>query len=277
MFRTIDYYIANKYTYSTTIFQYYTFFKLLHKLPCGFNFILFILIFKKLNLLFKIKQYDIYLLIFLFFNKSFGSIFFNKIVVGINPSMSKTPFFVNNYFKKTRLLQKTPTIQVTKKINTYVNLFKFTSLFKLFILQYNSKLNNLNFVTLNKLFVSKPKYNSSSIGKYISSQKIDSLEFQFLRKNKVYNKGRYSRCRQNYRTGVYMCMYLSVISIFGLYFSFYKFSFNFTYLWWFFIFFLGSFIFPKVVKYRLYKPSTVLIKFFDFFRWSSLIITYYFK
>jgi hypothetical protein len=29
------------------------------------------------------------------------------------------------------------------------------------------------------------------------------LNINFLRKNKIFNKGRYSRNRQNYRTGVY--------------------------------------------------------------------------
>jgi hypothetical protein len=64
-----------------------------------------------------------------------------------------------------------------------------------------------------------------------------------------------------------MCLYLSVISIFGLYYSFYKFAFKFTYLWWFFIAFVGSFILPKAIKYRLYEPTTLLKKFFDLYVW----------
>jgi hypothetical protein len=79
--------------------------------------------------------------------------------------------------------------------------------------------------------LSVPKSTNSSIYKNISLFDYSNIEFQFLRKNKVYNKGRYSRCRQNYRTGVYLCMYLSVVSIFGLYYWFFKFSFNFSYLW----------------------------------------------
>jgi hypothetical protein len=75
-----------------------------------------------------------------------------------------------------------------------------------------------NLVQVNKPLLVTPKYSSSSINKYLSLDSIQNFEFQFLRKNKVYNKGRYSRCRQNYRTGVYMCMYLSVVSIFGLYY-----------------------------------------------------------
>ena len=129
-----------------------------------------------------------------------------------------------------------------------------------------------NLVNFNKPLLISPKYSSSSINKYVCVDNVENFEFQFLRKNKVYNKGRYSRCRQNYRTGVYMCMYLSVVSIFGLYYWFYKFSFNFTYLWWLFIAFIASFFLPKVIKYRLYEPMTFISKVFDFFKWGFMII-----
>lgn len=75
-----------------------------------------------------------------------------------------------------------------------------------------------NLVSINNSLLVTPKLSSSSINKFLTVSHLSSFEFQFLRKNKVYNKGRYSRCRQNYRTGVYMCMYLSVCSIFGLYY-----------------------------------------------------------
>lgn len=128
------------------------------------------------------------------------------------------------------------------------------------------------FVTINKPLLVAPKLSSSSLHKLFNLSSVTNLEFQYLRKNKVYNKGRYSRCRQNYRTGVYMCMYLSVVSIFGLYYWFYKFSFNFTYLWWFFIVFVGSFFLPKIIKYRLYEPTTIVTKVFDFFKWFFLVL-----
>jgi hypothetical protein len=128
------------------------------------------------------------------------------------------------------------------------------------------------FVTVNKPLLVAPKLSSSSLHKLFNLSSVTNLEFQYLRKNKVYNKGRYSRCRQNYRTGVYMCMYLSVVSIFGLYYWFYKFSFNFTYLWWFFIVFVGSFFLPKIIKYRLYEPTTIVTKVFDFFKWFFLVL-----
>ena len=63
----------------------------------------------------------------------------------------------------------------------------------------------------------------------------------FLRKLKSFNKSRYSRNRQYYRTGVYMCLWLNIILVFGLYYMFYRFSFNFNYvyiIWSFFVFFV---------------------------------------
>ena len=35
---------------------------------------------------------------------------------------------------------------------------------------------------------------------------FEFLTIFFLRKVKIFNKGRYSRNRQNYRTGVYLCL-----------------------------------------------------------------------
>lgn len=158
-----------------------------------------------------------------------------------------------------------------KKLDIYLNL-GFVSVYnKYIILKIKSQKLNTP-VIFNTPIINSPKYSSSSINKNLSITNLSIFEFQFLRKNKVYNKGRYSRTRQNYRTGVYLCMYLSVISIFGLYYWFYRFSFNFTYLWWGFIVFLGSFFFPKIVKYRLYEPTTILNKTFDFFRWLVLLI-----
>lgn len=96
---------------------------------------------------------------------------------------------------------------------------------------------------------------------------ISSFEVFFLRKNRVFNKGRYSRNRQTYRTGVYLCFYLSVISIFGLYYTFYKFSFNFSYLWLLFFMFLGSFIFSKSLKYNLFSLNSIKKSFNKLFLW----------
>jgi hypothetical protein len=158
------------------------------------------------------------------------------------------------------------------KIDKYVKIGLITNYNNFFFFK-SFLINNLDTkININKALLTTPKYSSSSVNKLIDTNTLNDFEFQYLRKNKVYNKGRYSRCRQNYRTGVYMCMYLSVVSIFGLYYWFYKFSFNFTYLWWLFIAFLGSFFLPKIIKYRLYEPTTLVNKFFDFFKWVFLLL-----
>ena len=206
-----------------------------------------------------------------------GAIKQNSSVVQIIPNTN-----MSDFWKKFQKLKR-PKTEVD--YNTYyLDLFK-TRLNNYskagFLITYNSfylirsKSENFikGFLQLNKQILVSPKYSSSTINKYLSVSNVQDFEFQFLRKNKVYNKGRYSRCRQNYRTGVYMCMYLSVVSIFGLYYWFYKFSFNFTYLWWLFIFFVGSFFLPKIVKYRLYEPTTLFSKVFDIFKWTCLIFS----
>ncbi len=158
-----------------------------------------------------------------------------------------------------------------KKLNSYAKL-SFVSVYNTYVVvkyKFNTITNVVNF---DKPLLTTPKYSSSTVHKYLSVSDLNNFEFQFLRKNKVYNKGRYSRTRQNYRTGVYLCMYLSVMSLFGLYYWFYKFSFNFTYLWWFFIAFVASFFLPKVVKYRLYEPTTLLSKIYELFKWFNVLV-----
>lgn len=59
----------------------------------------------------------------------------------------------------------------------------------------------------------------------------ESTSIFFLRANNLYNKSRYSRNRQTYRTGVYWCMWLTVLTVIGLYYYLYVFLIKFTYLW----------------------------------------------
>ena len=70
----------------------------------------------------------------------------------------------------------------------------------------------------------------------------------FIRKQKFFNKGRYSRNRQLYRTGVYWCIYVNILAVFGLNYLFYKFTVNFLQYWWFFFSILCVFILPNFFK-----------------------------
>lgn len=73
----------------------------------------------------------------------------------------------------------------------------------------------------------KTQFSNTNVTKYVDLLTLDTYNMQFLRKTKIFNKGRYSRNRQFYRTGVYWCLYLSIILFTGLYYWFYHFIVNF--------------------------------------------------
>jgi hypothetical protein len=52
----------------------------------------------------------------------------------------------------------------------------------------------------------------------------------FLRKTKSFNKSRYSRNRQYYRTGVYLCLWANIIVVLGAYYAYYQLTFRFSYI-----------------------------------------------
>lgn len=116
--------------------------------------------------------------------------------------------------------------------------------------------------TRKKLKWSYIKYSVSSLAKYITP--VSDYTLYFLRKNKSFNKGRYSRNRQNYRSGVYWCLYINVIALFSLYFLFYRFSFNLGYLWWLFYCLPASFIFPYAIRNKLYSPQGFYNSVYEF-------------
>ena len=120
-------------------------------------------------------------------------------------------------------------------------------------------------------------FNSSSIVKNINNETNYTL--YFLRKNKTFNKGRYSRNRQNYRTGVYWCLYINIIALFGLYFYFYRFTFNFGHLWWLFFCFPASFIIPQAIRLRLYNPYIFYYYFISYieFLYTCICIIFFRK
>lgn len=86
----------------------------------------------------------------------------------------------------------------------------------------------------------------------------------FLRKNKIFNKSRYSRNRQLYRTGVYFCLFINVIFVYFYIFSFYRFAFVFGYLWVGIGLLLLSFSFGRAMKYRFYNPVNFINEIVEF-------------
>jgi hypothetical protein len=100
-----------------------------------------------------------------------------------------------------------------------------------------------------------------------------------LRKGKVFNKGRYSRNRQYYRTGVYWSIYVNIIAVVAIYFWFYRFTMNFGYMWWMLYIFMISFFVPKIIKYRFYNIITLVKSFISDILWFGhqfIIIKSYF-
>lgn len=116
------------------------------------------------------------------------------------------------------------------------------------------------------------KYSPSNFIKYINYSNVDVYNILYLRKNKVFNKGRYSRNRQYYRTGVYWCLYVNIVAVIGIYFWFYRFTMNFGYLWWLLFLFIASFIVPKAIKYRLYNPLNLFNSLVNDILWLSYIL-----
>jgi hypothetical protein len=124
------------------------------------------------------------------------------------------------------------------------------------IFYYNQTSNNILTYISNKFQFKSyggVEYTNTNTSKYLKSSDLNSFDILFLRKSKIFNKGRYSRNRQFYRTGVYWCLYLSIILFSGLYYWFYHFTINFGFFWWLFFALVSSFIFPKSMKYRFYN------------------------
>jgi len=172
-----------------------------------------------------------------------------------------------NYFSNRCSLHKLnyyPKLAFNKLVLTYT-FSKFTLI----------KLNPNNIGIYKKFDSYKIRYSPSNFIKYINNSKLNKYSILFLRKNKVFNKGRYSRNRQYYRTGVYWCLYVNIIAVIGIYFWFYKFSMNFGYLWWILYSFLFSFITPKAINYRLYNVYLLYISYSTGFIWFCTILNNY--
>ena len=173
------------------------------------------------------------------------SFFSNKVLL-LNTDLN-SPFRAN--FKKSYLLHK-------KNLFTNLN-------FPVIISEkLNKAVNNTWLV----------KFSPSNFIKYIDYLNVNTYNILYLRKAKVFNKGRYSRNRQYYRTGVYWCLYVNIIAVVGIYFWFYRFTMNFGYLWWLLFAFIVSFIVPKAVKYRLYNPKKLINSITDDLIWLGVLV-----
>ncbi len=116
-------------------------------------------------------------------------------------------------------------------------------------------------------------FSATNIVKYISNYSIKNSVILYLRKNKIFNKSRYSRNRQTYRTGAYWCLYVNIIAVVAFYFWFYKFTMNFGYLWWLLFSLIASFFVSRAIKHRFYNPINIYSEFILGFKWLILIVS----
>lgn len=69
-----------------------------------------------------------------------------------------------------------------------------------------------------------------------------------LRKNKIFNKSRYSRNRQTTRVAFYLSALINILVIFGVFVLYYKILFKLGQLWVPFFIFLASFLFSGYLR-----------------------------
>lgn len=84
-----------------------------------------------------------------------------------------------------------------------------------------------------------------------------NIVVMYIRSSKQFNKGRYSRNRQLYRTGVYWCIWLNVVIVYGLYYYFYRVVFSFGYLWLPLGFMILTMFSSRLYKYRYYSLDSI--------------------
>lgn len=154
---------------------------------------------------------------------------------------------------------------------TQINSLNFLkkNFFKIFSVTKFEKFVNYNFINF------PIKFKPSNILFFLSQYSFNKLNINFIRKSKVFNKGRYSRNRQYYRTGVYWCLYVNIVAVVGLYFWFYRFLINFSYLWWLLLIFILSFVFSKF--FNIYKIGFLKNYIREEFFWIEHIITNFFN
>lgn len=146
---------------------------------------------------------------------------------------------------------------------SYLNFFKNIKFFKNKNLNFNQKINLI-------------KFSVSDFFKYLNNYSINKINVLFLRKNKVFNKGRYSRNRQYYRTGVYWCLYVNIVAVIGIYFWFYRFNINFGYLWWLLYFFFFTLFFSRSISLNVFGLKKTFVQIYKSFLWFFNIINSFF-
>lgn len=229
----------------------------------------------KLNL-FTIKEFYYYFLKHFFLKKNIN------FVKDLSTNFKKNEI----YFYKINKLQyfcsrdlKYNNLKIFIKINFFFNRLSLKK--QQLNIYWQLFLQNFNYLELYKINTNFNKYlkqkfpiryNPTNIVKHLSNVSLRINKIYFLRKIKIFNKSRYSRNRQIYRTGVYWCLWLSIFLGWGLYFIFYRYTLNFSYFWWIVYLGLNLFVFVKAFNYRLYNYIILINELKSIFKWWCLLI-----
>lgn len=195
-------------------------------------------------------------------NFTFTNIFIEDLNFQINDYYEL--YFISKSFNKTKNNEHVVIFILNTILNRYIYeneviYYKLKSKFIIFN-KFNSKVvlyikkyvSNSSFTNLlsNDFYTNFLPYNNA---RFINIDFSNLFNVLFIRKNKIFNKGRYSRNRQFYRTGVYWCLYINIIAIVGMYFWFYRFLINFSYIWWIILSSLFIFILSKSFNFNYFN------------------------
>lgn len=208
------------------------------------------------------SNFNFYSLLFLYIFKKFNylNLIFKNIdtVTYLNfKSYSKTATIKNIFFYSLNSLKVINDIKLKYNPLNYINKFFLTKS------SWDLNLKNYKYVI---------KYSVTDFFKYLNNFSLAKINILFLRKNKVFNKGRYSRNRQYYRTGVYWCLYVNIIAVIGIYFWFYRFNINFGYLWWILYFFFFSIFFSRSYSLNVFGVKNTFFQIFNSYVWFFSIL-----
>ena len=208
------------------------------------------------------------------FNKKMIVTVMNKNIINkfINNAINKLDlnlFFIFSFddlylFKKNSLLDQDNVLNLNKYKIIYQkknNNLNFTTNFYEKLIKKNNSSNLHNHLeNEEKLFFSKFNYNFSTVNdlypyRLRKNLNFDNLIFKNFFKLKFEeddkNKGKLPRNKQNYRTGVFLCIWLTIITVLGLYFYFYFLLIKYSYLFFVFLFFIFYFFY----KFFIFKKK----------------------
>lgn len=209
-----------------------------------------------------LKKHDNYYY-FLFFNKFFFntlSFFYFRATNFSNISNDKIAlYFLLKFFINFRTNTTSIKFINVSTISKYKNLmfnysikdFSSTNRSTVFTYYNISKyLNSFYVYDLKNNFTDVYNFNSTNnfTTNVVNGFQSNPTAINFIKLNKIYNKGKFARNKQIYRTGVIWCLWLTVLTVCAPFYYFYSFNFIFTYLWLLFFFFIARFVFVFINK-----------------------------